>query len=57
MGDVPLLVIRLERSVYAQACAPTHVIGSKDPQAWATKQLTEQEFKLRDPVELHFCWD
>jgi hypothetical protein len=43
--------------VYSQACAPNHIIGSKDPQAWVTKQLTEQEFQLRDPVKLHFCWD
>ena len=48
--------IRLEQAVYANACAPQHVIGSKDPEAWVTKDLTNEPFELRKPVSVSFCW-
>ena len=49
--------IRLEQAVYANACAPQHVIGSKDPGAWVTKDLTNEPFELREPVSVSFCWE
>lgn len=49
--------LRLENSVYAHACAPNHVIASKDPRAWLSKDLTEQEFTPRSPAKVALCWD
>ena len=49
--------IVLEQSAYWNACAPEHVILSKDPGAWVSKGLTHTEFQLRTPVELNFCWE
>jgi hypothetical protein len=49
--------IRLEQAVYSGACAPNHVLGSRDPDAWVEKDLQEKEFKLREPVEVAFCWE
>lgn len=49
--------ISLERSVYSGACAPSHVIWSADPGAWVTKELVEQDFELREPVAVSFCWE
>ena len=50
--------ISLEESVYSGACAPTHVIGSKDADAWVTKDLKEvEDFALREPVEVSLCWE
>merc|ERR1719174_2358426 len=49
--------IRLERSAYSHACAPNHIILSKDPGAWVTKDLVEEDFALREPVNVSLCWD
>jgi hypothetical protein len=49
--------IVLEQSAYWNACAPQHVILSKDPSAWVSKELALVDFKLRTPVALSFCWE
>eukprot|EP01052_Picozoa_sp_SAG31_P022676 SAG31_NODE_1816_length_7206_cov_3.636133_1_plen_450_part_00 len=49
--------IRLEQSVYSGACAPNHVLGSRDPSAWVQTDLQKQEFALQDPVNVTFCWE
>ena len=49
--------IRLTKSSYAGACAPNHVISSKDKGAWTVTDLVEQDFKLREPIAVSFCWE
>ena len=51
--------ISLEKSVYSNACAPKHVIGqaSSEPAPWVKHELIEQDFTLREPVTVSFCWE
>ena len=49
--------ISLATSVYSGTCAPNHVLLSKDPAAWVQKDLKEQDFQLREPVAVSFCWE
>ena len=47
---------RLQDSVYSRPCKPGHIIGSTHPGAWIEQDLREEDFELRSPVALSFCW-
>jgi hypothetical protein len=49
--------LQVEDSQYFNICNPDKLFWEAHEGAWTKQELTEVDFKLRDPITLSFCWN
>lgn len=54
-GRPELSALRIEDSTYFNACNAGNIVWPQD--SFEIVELEEQEFELRAPIELTFCWE
>jgi hypothetical protein len=46
---------RIEQSEYFAACNPSNIVWPSS--SFVVTELVEQDFTLRQPIRLTFCWE
>lgn len=49
--------LQVEDSQYFDICNPDNLFWEAHEGAWTKKELDNVDFKLREPVQLSFCWE